>query len=73
MNICKEHMVGSILSVLMTFDSRKIFVLYVILLVLNLQGKMQQKTGWNIYEYNQDFLTKPIYYLQVGQFGDSDI
>ena len=45
MNICKEHMVGSILSVLMTFDSRKIFVLYVILLVLNLQGKMQQKTA----------------------------
>ena len=45
MNICKEQMDGSILSVLMTFDSRKIFVLYVILLVLNLQGKMQQKTA----------------------------
>ena len=45
MNTCKEHMVGSIPSVLMTFDSHKIFVLYVILLVLNLQGKMQQKTA----------------------------
>ena len=29
----------------MTFDSREIFVLYIILLVLNLQGKMQQKTA----------------------------
>ena len=38
-------MVGAIPSVLMTFDSRKIFVLYVISLVLNQQGKMQQKTA----------------------------
>ena len=45
MNTWKEHMVGSIPSMLMTFDSRKMFVLYVILLVLNLQGKKQQKTA----------------------------
>ena len=36
MNTWKKHMVESIPSVLMTFDSCKIFVLYVILLVLNL-------------------------------------
>ena len=45
MNTWMEYQVGTIPSVLMTFDSRKIFVLYVILLVLNLQGKMQQKTA----------------------------
>ena len=29
--------------------------------------------AYDIYEYNQGFLTKPIYYLQVGQFGDCAI
>ena len=44
-NIGMEQLHVNISSVLMTFDIPKIFALYIILLVLNLQGKMQQKTA----------------------------
>ena len=56
MNTDMEQLEENIYSGLFTFYSPRIFALYIILLVLNLQGKMQQKTGRNVYDYDQEYI-----------------
>ena len=48
-NTGMEQLDENIYSGLVTFDSPRIFALYIILLILYLQGKIQHKTGRNIY------------------------